>query len=181
MNRALARYHAERSDPDETFWSRVFVWRKRLYFDEVENANVWSFYLVDRDLHHTFEEWILAGRLEPYAVWSQREGRPRTTFPIAETAALYRPPVPRAGWSIDYTLEVLQLGKRSATLGMLGYGIDLDGLRSRSPSIAAMWRRVYVEYGERDRTPAPLPEQLRARLAAALAPDAKAFAPGDEA
>jgi hypothetical protein len=151
--------------------------RKRIYFDEVENANVWSFYLVDRDLHHTFEEFLSERGLgAPYAVWS-RPGREsvgddirRATFPIAETATKYGQPVPRAGDSLIYTVETLHLGDTSAVLGFLGFLVKQDGRRSLSPSVASVWLRVFVRYTgagderRRETIPGSLREVLRGAL-----------------
>ena len=146
---------------------RVFRHRKRLYFDEVENANVWSFFLVERDLHHTFEEYIIARGLPPYAIWSKPErqnvndGIGRATFPISETAALYRRPVPKAGDMLDYALEILSLSDTSAVLGFLGFLAEVNGKRSLQPSVACAWLRVFVKYEGAERRVATIPAKLR--------------------
>ena len=149
------------------FFGRTFTRRKILYFDEVENANAWSFYLVSRDLHHTFEEYIAQRGLPPYAVWS-RPGREdasddigRSTFAISETSTIYRKPVPKAGEAIDYTVEVLEIGSSTATIGFLGYLIDPQGERSLSPSVAAAWLRAFVRYRGEERDLASIPASLR--------------------
>lgn len=174
LNEKLHAYLSSRRFSDrcaaDKFFERVFHWRKRLYFDEVENANVWSFYLVERDLHHAFEEWILARGLPPYAFWSRPEhdlaaaGLSRSTFPISETASVYRPPVPRAGQAIDYVLEVLCLEKNSALLGFLGYLIGSDNERSLTPSVASVWLRVFVQFEGDARIVSPIPHPLESAL-----------------
>jgi hypothetical protein len=172
LNRQLSEYFDSRCFKDEgsagAFFTTAFKHRKRLYFDEVENANVWSFYLIDRDLHHTFEEYLLnRGVVAPYAIWSRPERETgsddigRATFPIAETAAMYRRPVPKAGESLDYVLEILHLGDKSAVLGFLGFRVDLDGNRHLTPSVAAAWLRIFVKYSGDDRHAAPIPASLR--------------------
>jgi hypothetical protein len=171
-------YHARSFDTEERFahfWQATFHRRKPLYFDEVENANVWSFYLVDRDLHHTFEEFVLAKGLPPYAVWSRpdRESASdeigRATFPISENGAVYRRPVPRAGQAVDYTLEVLELNSNSAVLGFLGFLVDFNGSRSLQPSVAAVWLRVFVRYTGDRRDIAVIPDSFREALEGSLA------------
>lgn len=182
LNGQLERYLVARSfgSPDVTkeFLRRdeVFHREKRIYFDEVENANVWSFYLVERDLHHTFEEFVLGRSLPPYAIWSIRGTNAvkaaRVTFPISETAAIFRPPVPIAGQTIEYTLEILHVGNSSAIFGFLGFLHHDDGTFEKSPSVAAAWLRVLVEYGEDDsRRPIPLPDKLKKHLTAFVARD----------
>lgn len=177
----LHRYHLQRcfTSPDEAakLFGRRFHRRKTLYFDEVENANVWSFYLVDRDLHHTFEEYIRARGLTPYAIWS-RPGREsatddigRATFPISETASLYRKPVPKAGEALDYVMEVLEIESNSAILGFLGYRVDLEGVRSLDPSVAALWLRVFVRYRGDERNLADLPQSFNSILRGDLVDD----------
>jgi len=143
----------------------VFTYTKRLYFDEVENANVWSFYLVDRDLHHAFEELVIAEELDPYAIWSKQEnstlGGARSTFPISETAAIYRLPVPKAGDTIDYVVEILEMSDKAATFGFLGYRRPYDNLQEFGPSVTATWVRTYVQYDGDKRGPVTIPSKLR--------------------
>lgn len=182
LNSQLERYLVARSfgSPAVTkeFLGRdgVFHREKRIYFDEVENANVWSFYLVERDLHHTFEEFIIKCGLPPYAIWSRRGTNAiksaRVTFPISETATIFRAPVPKAGHTIEYALEVLNIGNSSAIFGLLGFLRCDDGAFAKSPSVAAVWLRVLVEYNEDDsRTPIELPVKLKKHLAAFVSRD----------
>lgn len=181
LSERLHRYHSQRrfksSEEAVKLFERRFHRRKMLYFDEVENANVWSFYLVDRDLHHTFEEYIRTRGLPPYAIWS-RPGREsatddigRGTFPISETATLYRKPVPKAGEAVDYLIEVLEVTSNSAILGFLGYLVDSDGVRSVDPSVAALWLRVFVKYRGDARDIASLPASLNDVLRGDLVDD----------
>jgi hypothetical protein len=182
INEKLHRYYSRRcfrtSDELGQFLARAFHRRKTLYFDEVENANVWSFYLVDRDLHHTFEEYVLGRGLPAYATWS-RLGREeakddigRATFPISEASALYRKPVPRAGEAVDYVLEVLELDSNSAVLGFLGFLVGVDGQRSLRPSVTAAWLRVFVQYSGDEREVASFPPSFEETLRGDLATDA---------
>lgn len=175
LNGQLERYLDARSfgspDMTEEFLQRdeVFHREKRIYFDEVENANVWSFYLVERDLHHTFEDFVLSCGLPPYAIWSKRGTNAikaaRVTFPISETAAIFRTPVPVAGQIIEYALEVLHIGNSSAVFGFLGF-LHYDGAFAKSPSVAAAWLRVLVEYSDDEsRKAIQLPDKLRKSLA----------------
>ena len=147
---------------------RAFNRRKTLYFDEVENAGVWSFYLIDRDLHHTFEEYVLDRGLPAYAVWSRSgdgaQNLPRCTFPIAETTHLYRKPVPRAGDSLRYVIEVLDVKENSAVFGFLAYCTRRPGTESLEPSATAVWDRVFVKFRDDQRDVAPLPPCLRSVL-----------------
>jgi len=142
--------------------------KKHLYFDEVENANVWSFYLVDRDLHHTFEEFLVARGLDvPHAIWSRpdrensKDDIGRATFPIAEVAAIYKCPVPKAGDILHYVIEVIELNPTSAVFGFLGYLLDANGKRNLKPSVVAAWLRVFVKYVGNDRNPGSIPASLR--------------------
>ncbi|MFY9820555.1 MAG: hypothetical protein WAM82_04185 [Thermoanaerobaculia bacterium] len=175
LNKQLERYLRARSfgSPEGTkeFLQRGYVFHraKRFYFDEVENANVWSFYLVERDLHHTFEEFVLSLGLPPYAIWSKHGtnaiNAARVTFPISETASIFRAPVPIAGQTIEYALEVLHIGNSSAIFGFLGFLHDEDSTFAKSPSVAAAWLRVLVEYSDDDsRTAIRLPDRLKKYL-----------------
>jgi hypothetical protein len=164
-----ARSFHDQEAANHFFHSDRVFWRpKRLYFDEVENANVWSFFLVERDLHHTFEEYVIDRQLPPYAIWSKRErqdvddGIGRATFPISETVALYRQPVPRAGDLLRYALEVRHVGRTSAVFGFLGFLIGANGECKLNPSVASLWLRVFVRYqGDENRKPEPIPDRLR--------------------
>jgi len=159
------------------FFGRVFTRRKTLYFDEVENANVWSFYLVSRDLHHTFEEYISRSGLPPYAIWSRpgrensSDGIGRATLAISETSAIYRKPVPKAGEAVDYTIEVLEIGPSSVIFVFLGYLVNSEGERSLRPSVAAGWLRAFVRYQGEDRELDALPASLREVLEKDVARD----------
>jgi acyl-CoA thioesterase FadM len=174
LNEELDRYRRKRSfdspAASEEFLKREYVFHrtKRLYFDEVENANVWSFYLVERDLHHTFEEFIMSLGLPPYAIWSKHGTNAvkeaRVTFPISETAAIFKAPVPTAGMAIEYALEVLHVGKKSAVFGFLGFlHGELSGF-AQEPSVVAAWLRVLVEYTNGARKVIPLPDDFKERL-----------------
>jgi hypothetical protein len=157
--------------------SRIFRYTKHLYFDEVENANVWSFSLVDQDLHHTFEEYIINSGLPPYAIWSRpdrediKDDLGRATFPISEIATMYRPPVPKAGDELNYIIEVLSLDEGSAVLGFLGFLVPLTGKRSLKPSLASAWLRVFVNYKGDDRYIATIPIKFHKVLQNSLAKD----------
>ncbi len=175
----LKHYYTARSFSEEhatrTFLESSFVHKKRLYFDEVENANVWSFYLVDRDLHHAFEEFLsFSGLKIPYANWSRPERNHakddlgRATFPIAESATLYRKPVPTAGDWVHYVVEVLNLGEKHAVFGFLGFRGDSETTLSFSPSVVAMWLRLFVQYRGDGRSVTEIPHSLRVVLKTAL-------------
>ena len=170
-------FNAERTLDDFLTSPSVFRHTKYIYFDEVENANVWSFSLVDRDLHHTFEEYIINSGLPPYAIWSRPErenindGIGRATFPISEIAAMYRRPVPKAGDKLDYVIEVLSLGNSFVLLGFLGFLIDIDGKRSLRPSVASAWLRVFVTYKGADRHVTTIPDKVLNVLRKSLAKD----------
>jgi len=175
LNERLDRYRRMRSfDSPAGTWEllqrkEVFHRTKRIYFDEVENANVWSFYLVERDLHHTFEEFVISLDLPPYAIWSKQGTNAikdaRVTFPISETAAVFKDPVPTAGMTIEYVLEVLHVGKSSAVIGFLGFVHGESGAYAKTPSVVAAWLRVLVEYNANGtRSVIPLPDEFKARL-----------------
>jgi len=151
----------------------VFSRRKPIYFDEVENANVWSFYLVDRDLHHTFEEYVVARHLPAYANWSRQlhllgPTIERGTFPIAETASHFFRPVPEAGHVMHYALEVLDLSDTSAVFGFAGF-CERGGQPPDQASVFALWLRVFVEYRGSERVRAPLPLPVTTVLRADMA------------
>jgi hypothetical protein len=176
LNAELDRYRRERSfessAASEEFLRRedVFHRTKQLYFDEVENANVWSFYLVERDLHHTFEEFVMSLGLPPYAIWSKHgtnavKKNARVTFPISETAAMFKPPAPTAGMAIEYALEVLHVGETCAIFGFLGFPHGENGTFAAKPSVVAAWLRVLVEYTNGARKVIPLPDDFKEQLA----------------
>lgn len=154
---------------------RVFARRKAINFDEVENANVWSFYLVDRDLHHTFEEYVIDRKLPAYSRWS-RDPRildpqiERATFPISETASRFFPPVPEPGDFVRYVMEVIDVGESSIVLGFVAFRERDREIASRASLFAlwrrvfALWRRVFVKYDGASRTPAAIPRPVAAIL-----------------
>jgi hypothetical protein len=170
LSETIEKYRQARSfgtaDAVHEFLSeqRVYSRPKRIYFDEVENANVWSFYLVDRDLHHTFEEYLLDRHLPAYAGWSRHQyildpAIERATFPISETATRYFPPVPEAGDVVHYALEVLDVNDTSAVFGFVGF-CECAGQLAERASVLALWLRVFVKYVGLKRSPAPMPSTL---------------------
>jgi acyl-CoA thioesterase FadM len=131
-----------------------FLFRTRIRFHQADPAGVLFFGRVTELLQAAYEELVADMGLDHRAHFAQHE----TSTPIAHLEIDYHRPI-QAGEDITVRVRVARIGSRSFTLA---FGLD-DEDGQRRVSAETVFVFTLIE-GERF-LPAPLPEDLRARLA----------------
>jgi 1,4-dihydroxy-2-naphthoyl-CoA hydrolase len=134
-----------------------FTHQRRIHFHECDPAGIVYFGHVFTFCHEAYEEFMRRGGIGIERLLSSPH-----VYPLRHVEADYSSPM-RLGDLVSITVAVGKLSERS-------FRIDF-ALTSEAGLPLATAAHVHVAVDRQTMRPAPLPEELRAQLAAALALD----------